>query len=196
MPSDPGTITALLSQWNDGDESAFPRLIALAYDDLRAIAHRRLRAGGGDGLATTALVHEAYLKLVGSQGGQWDGRAQFFGFASRAMRNILVDHARRDQAARRGGGAVRISFDEDAVSQREFADTPDASADVLHVDEALKLLAERNPRMARIVELRFFGGLTVDEVAETLGMSVRTVEREWTRAKAYLLEMLKRQDAD
>jgi len=112
------------------------------------------------------------------------------------MRNILVDHARRDQAARRGGGAVRISLDDDALAQRDFAGAQDASADVLHVDEALKLLAERNARMAQIVELRFFGGLTVDEVAETLGMSVRTVEREWTRAKAYLLEMLKRQDAD
>jgi RNA polymerase sigma factor (TIGR02999 family) len=130
MTGDPGTITALLSRWSDGDAEAFPELVALAYDDLRRIAHRRLRAGQSDGLATTALVHEAYLKLVGHQGGEWRGRAQFFAFASRAMRHIhiLVDHGRREHAARRGGNAVRIPLDEQAVAAEE------ESANVLGVE--------------------------------------------------------------
>lgn len=185
MTGDPGTITALLSRWSDGDAEAFPQLVALAYDDLRGIAHRRLRAGQSDGLATTALVHEAYLKLVRHQGGEWKGRAQFFAFASRAMRHILVDHARREQAVRRGGNAVRISFNDHVVAAEE------ESANVLGVDEAIDRLTSRDPRMAKVVELRFFGGLTVPEVAEVLELSPRTVEREWTCAKAYLLEVLR-----
>jgi RNA polymerase sigma factor (TIGR02999 family) len=185
MTGGPGTITALLSRWSDGDAEAFPELVSLAYDDLRGIAHRRLRAGQSDGLATTALVHEAYLKLVGHQGGEWKGRGQFFAFASRAMRHILVDHARRDHAARRGGKSVRIPFEEGTTP------ADDGTADVLGVDEAVEMLTSRDPRMARVVELRFFGGLTVPEVAEVLNLSPRTVEREWTRAKAYLLEILR-----
>ena len=185
MSSDPETITALLARWSKGDDGAFPRLVALAYDDLRAIAHRRLRAASVDGLATTALVHEAYLKLVGHAGGTWQSRAHFYAFASRAMRHILVDHARRSHAQRRGGGAVRVTLHEDAVPGANGAD------DVLGIDEAVTRLAERHPRMAQIVELRFFGGLAVGEVAEALQTSVRTVEREWTRAKAYLLEDLR-----
>lgn len=186
MSADPGTITALLSRWSGGDEAAFPHLVGLAYDDLRAIAHRRLLAGRADGLATTALVHEAYLKLVGSSGGEFGSRAQFYAFASRAMRNILVDHARREQAERRGGGAVRVPFEEGVLAHGD-----DGAADVLGVDEAVERLSERNPRMARVVELRFFGGLSVAEAAEVLDTSPRTVEREWTRAKAYLLETIR-----
>lgn len=185
MTSDPGTITALLARWSDGDADAFPALVTLAYDDLRAIAHRRLRAGVSDELATTALVHEAYLKLSGYRGGEWAGRAHFFAFASRAMRHILVDHARRDQAARRGGDAVRIPLEDSAVG------VEDAAADVLGVDEAVERLTARHPRMAQIVELRFFGGLTVTEVASVLDTSPRTVEREWARARTYLLETLR-----
>jgi len=186
MSRDPGTITVLLSQWSDGDSAAFSRLITFAYDDLKTIAHRRLLAGRSDGLTTTALVHEAYLKLVGRQvGGHWEGRAHFYAFASRAMRHILVDHARKEHAARRGGGAVRIPFEEDAVG-----DGGDGAADVLGVEETLQRLTSLHPRMAKVVELRFFGGLTVAEVAEVLEMSPRTVEREWTRARAYLLEAL------
>lgn len=185
MTSEPGAITALLSRWSAGDADAFPALVALAYDDLRAIAHRRLRAGASDDLATTALVHEAYLKLSGHQGGEWAGRAQFFAFASRAMRHILVDHARREHAARRGGNTVRIPLEEGAVG------AGNSSADVLGVDEAVERLTERHPRMAQVVELRFFGGLTVPEVATVLDTSPRTVEREWTRARAYLLETLR-----
>lgn len=185
MSKEYGEITALLSRWSDGDADAFQRLVALAYDDLRAIAHRRLLDVGGCGtLATTALVHEAYLRLAGRSGGEWENRAQFYSFASQAMRHILVDHARRVHAERRGGTRVRIPLEGLATA------AIDGSADVLGVDEALHRLAEHNPRMAQGVELRFFGGLTVTEVAEVLGTSVRTVEREWTRAKAYLLESL------
>lgn len=181
-----GEITALLGRWSQGDAQAFSELVSVAYDDLRAIAHRRLMASGrGDTLSTTALVHEVFLRLVGREGaGQWESRAHFYSFASRAMRHILVDHARKAHAERRGGGQVRIPLEETAVAG---ADGP---ADVLGVDEAVSRLAERAPRMAQVVELRFFGGLTVGEVAETLETSVRTVEREWTRAKAYLMESL------
>jgi RNA polymerase sigma factor (TIGR02999 family) len=189
MSADPGEITALLNGWSNGDPEAFPRLVALAYDDLRAIAHRRLLATGGGTLSTTALVHEVFLRLVGREGGgQWESRAHFYSFASRAMRHILVDHARRAGAERRGGDQVRIPLEETAIAG------VDGPADVLGVDEALNRLAERNPRMAQICELRFFGGLTVPEVAEVLATSIRTVEREWTRAKAYLLESLEGAD--
>lgn len=187
MSSDSGEITTLLGQWSAGDQDAFARLVALAYEDLRAIAHRRLLAtGGADTLATTALVHEVYLRLMGREGeeGEWPSRGHFYSFASHAMRHILVDHARRSHAERRGGGQIRIPLDEAAAAG---ADEP---ADVLGVNEAVDRLAELHPRMAKIVELRFFGGLTVPEVAEVLDTSVRTVEREWTRARAYLLESL------
>lgn len=184
MTDDPATITDLLGRWSDGDTEAFPRLVALAYDDLRAIAHRRLVARNGDDLATTALVHEVFLRLVGSHGGSWASRAHFYAFASKAMRHILVDHARRTAAQRRGGGAVRLSLDEGTMA------VDDGFDDVLGVDEALELLASRHPRMARVVELRFFGGLTMTETATVLETSTRTVEREWTRARAYLLEQL------
>jgi RNA polymerase sigma factor (TIGR02999 family) len=186
MSNDPGTVTRLLSQWSDGNADAFPQLVELAYEDLRAIAHRRLMAGENDGLETTGLVHEAYLRLAGVEAGPWESRARFYSFASRSMRHILVDHARRRGAARRGGGAVQIPFEEAAVRAEE-----PPSADVLAVDEALERLAERHPRMARVVELRFFGGLSVPETAEVLETSPRTVEREWTRAKAYLLETIR-----
>lgn len=191
MSTTPGEITTLLSRWSAGDQEAFARLVALAYDDLRAIAHRRLTATGrSDTLATTALVHEVFLRLVGRQGGEWPSRAHFYAFTSRAMRHVIVDHARRAGADRRGGEQVRIPLEEATVG------LSDGSADVLGVDEAITRLAERHPRMAQIVELRFFGGLTTAEVAETLSTSVRTVEREWTRAKAYLLETLEDRERD
>lgn len=188
MSTQPGEITALLSRWSSGDPDAFPRLVALAYDDLRAIAHRRLldRGAPGSELSTTGLVHEVFLRLVSRDAGtdHWQSRAHFYAFASRAMRTILVDHARRAQAGRRGGGLAHIPLEESAVAG------PGTSADVLGVDEALTHLAARHPRMSEVVELRFFGGFSVSEVADVLGMSVRSVEREWTRAKAYLLETL------
>ncbi len=185
MDTSPGQVTQLLARWSDGDDAAFASLVTLVYDDLRAIAHRRLLASQGhETLATTALVNEVYLRLVGHTGGRWEGRAQFFAFAARAMRHILVDHARRAHAEKRGGDTVRIALAETAVPGQ------DGAGDVLGVDEAVERLAERNPRMARVVELRFFAGLNVTETAEVLRTSVRTVEREWTRAKAYLLDVL------
>ncbi|MHB1330208.1 MAG: ECF-type sigma factor [Gemmatimonadales bacterium] len=190
MSTDPGTITVLLTRWSEGDAEAFPRLVAISYDDLRAIAHRRLRGGGSDDIATTALVHEAFLRLVGRDGGTWQGRGHFFAFASRAMRHILVDHARRRHAERRGGNPVHVPLEEDHLA------TDTGLSDILGVDEAVERLAERHPRMAQIVELRFFGGLTVAEVAQALGASVRTVEREWSRARTYLLEVLSESDPE
>lgn len=185
MDTSPGEVTRLLARWSEGDDAAFTELVALVYDDLRAIAHRRLPSQrSGETLATTALVNEVFLRLVGYAGGHWESRAQFFAFASRAMRHILVDHARRAQAEKRGGAVVRVALDDEAVAD------PDGARDVLGVDEAVERLAGRHPRMARVVELRFFGGLSVTETAEVLGTSARTVEREWTRAKAYLLELL------
>jgi RNA polymerase sigma factor (TIGR02999 family) len=184
MPDESGDITLLLDQWSQGDADAFARLMTVAYSDLRAIAHRRLSAGMRDDLATTALVHEAYLRLVRHDGGSWDSRAHFYAFASRAMRSVLVDHARKVNAKRRGGGVAPIEFEDHLVAGDEAVD------EVLAVDEALERLASLHPRMAQVVELRFFGGLVVEEVAKVLDTSVRTVEREWTRARAYLLEEL------
>lgn len=187
-PGRPAELTALLVRWSDGDEAAFERLVALAYDDLRAIAHRRLRSSDGSGLATTALVHEAYLRLVGHSGHHWDNRARFFAFVSKAMRHILVDHARAAAAERRGGGAVHLGLDQ--VSPADAGPGPE----VLDVHAAIEQLTTRHPRMARVVELRFFGGFSMPEVAEVLDVSVRTVEREWTRARAYLLDSLGQHD--
>lgn len=185
MDGSSGQVTQLLVRWSDGDEGAFGELVTLVYDDLRAIAHRRLAAAGHQQtLATTALVNEVYLRLIGYEGGHWEGRAQFFAFASRAMRHILVDHARRANAEKRGGSSIRLSLEESLESG------VDSAGEVLDVDEAVERLSRLHPRMARVVELRFFGGLNVDETAEVLSTSVRTVEREWTRAKAYLLELL------
>ncbi|MGE0556446.1 MAG: sigma-70 family RNA polymerase sigma factor [Gemmatimonadales bacterium] len=190
MATEPGPITSLLQRWSEGDGEAFPQLVELAYDDLRAIAHRRLITGsGGQTLATTALVNEAYLRLAGREGGSWESRAHFYAFASRAMRHILVDHARRARAEKRGGGQDVLPLDEQLAADQS------GSADVLGVDEAVERLASRHPRMAQVVELRFFGGLTVNEVAEVLGASVRTVEREWVKARAYLLEAIGTDDA-
>jgi RNA polymerase sigma factor (TIGR02999 family) len=184
MAAMPGLITRLLQRWSEGDPDAFPKLVSLAYDDLRAIAHRRLMTGGGgETLATTALVHEVYLRLAGREGGSWPSRAHFYAFASRAMRHILVDHARRAGAEKRGGDRVKIPMEEHLAAAGD-------RADVLGIDEAVDRLAERHPRMAQVVELRFFGGLSVNEVAQVLGASVRTVEREWTRARAYLLDLV------
>jgi RNA polymerase sigma factor (TIGR02999 family) len=189
MADTPGPITTLLQRWSDGDAEAFPQLVALAYDDLRAIAHRRLMTGGGSQtMATTELVHEVYLRLAGREGGTWRTRSHFYAFASRAMRHILVDHARRASTEKRGGERVKIPLEESLASA-------DDHADVLGIDEAVEQLAGRHPRMAQVVELRFFGGLTIPEVAEVLGASVRTVEREWTRARAYLLDTIDGNDS-
>jgi len=180
-----GEVTRLVERWSQGDGAALDRLIEIAYDDLRQIARRQLRSWRpGNTIETTALVHELYLRLAGVDEGSWGGRAQFFAFCSRAMRRILIDFARRRHAAKRGGIRVQVPLAEDSA-------TVDAEvAELLALDEALDRLAERDARMARIVECRFFGGLSVPETAEAVGTSTRTVEREWARARAYLHHIL------
>ena len=180
-----GEITRLVAGWSRGEEGAFERLIELVYDDLRVIAHHHLKLGGPDAiLDTTVLVHEAYVRLAGVDEAVWGGRAQFFAFCSTAMRRILIDFARRRRAEKRGGTRVRVPLGEDMASV-------DANIDeILVVEETLARLEQRNPRMARIVECRFFGGMGNPETAEALGVSLRTVEREWTRARAYLQRAL------
>jgi RNA polymerase sigma factor (TIGR02999 family) len=179
--ADRGEITQLVRRWSEGDAAAFDRLIELAYDDLRRIAHHHLALGGrGQTVNTTALVHEAYLKLAKVEGGSWESRAQFFAFCSKAMRRILIDYARRQAAAKRGGERTRVPLTEDAaVIEAEVTR-------MLGVEEALRELEQRDERMGRIVECRFFGGMSVVDTAEALGTSTRTVEREWARARAYL----------
>jgi RNA polymerase sigma factor (TIGR02999 family) len=185
QPSGAGEITRLVERWGEGDEVAFDRLIELVYDDLRQIAHRHLRLDRPDHtINTTALVHEAYVRLAQQQQGVWRSRAQFFAFASRAMRHILIDYARRQRAAKRGGTRVQVPLHENVAAVEAEA------AELLVLDEALEMLAQRSERMARVVECRFFGGLSVAETAEALDASVRTIEREWTRARAYLYRAL------
>lgn len=178
-------ITRWLRRSAEGDEKALDRLFPLLYDDLRRIAHRRLRAERpGHTLDTTALVNEAYLRLVGGSGATWESRVHFFAVAAKVMRHILVDYARRRRAEKRGGGAVRVSLQDDMVVEEPRID------DLLALDEALTALSERHERMGEVVEYRFFGGMTVKEAAQALDVSVRTVERDWRRAKAYLYREL------
>ena len=178
-------ITRLVERWNRGDASALDRLIDLAYDDLRQIASRQLNGWReGQTIETTGLVHELYMRLAGISESAWGGRAQFFAFCSKAMRRILIDFARRRQAAKRGGGRIRAPFDDNV------ARVDNEAFELLALDEALENLASRNARMAQIVECRFFGGLSVPETAVAVGASERTVVREWARARAYLQHML------
>lgn len=178
-------VTLLARRWSAGDESAFDALIELVYEDLRWIAHRHVQAGGdGATLDTTALVHEAYVRLSGAQGEHWMGRAKFFAFCSKAMRRILIDYARERSAAKRGGRRAQVPLmDGMAVVEEQVTQ-------VLAIDEALRFLEERDERMARIAECRFFGGLSVGETAEVLDISERTVEREWAKARGYLHHLL------
>jgi RNA polymerase sigma-70 factor, ECF subfamily len=181
-PGSTHSVTDLLQAWASGDQAALDELLPLVYEELRRQARRYMRAQpAGHTLQTTALVHEAYLRLVGRSAVEWNGRAHFFGVASKAMRSILVDHARARGAAKRGGSARAITLD-DAGGVAG----PQASVDVLALDEALGRLAELDPRKSQMVELRYFGGLGIDEAAAVLGVSPATVKREWTTARAWL----------
>jgi len=179
----PGEVTQLLQAWNEGDEAARDRLMPLVYEELRqrAAAHLR-RERPGHTLRPTDLVHETYLRLVGQNPG-WQNREQLFGVASRLMRRILVDHARRRAAAKRGG--VRVTLVEG------MAAAPAAEPDLLDLDAALEELAALDERQTRLVELRFFGGLGIEEAARVLAISVATANREWALAKAWLFRRLK-----
>ncbi len=174
-------ITRLLQEWSDGDQTALTKLMPLVYDELRRLAHRYMAQERSDHtLQTTALVHEAYLRLVGQKDVQWQNRAHFFAVSAQLMRRILVDHARTQHAAKRGGGGLKLSLDEAANVPYEPA------AELIALDEALTKLADIDRRKSRIVELRFFGGLTLDEVAEMLSVSSPTVMRQWRVARAWL----------
>lgn len=173
--------TQLVNQSAAGDRAASERLFVLLYDDFRRLAGLYLKDEGcGHTLQPTALVHEAFLRMIDQTRVEWHGRTHFFAIGAQAMRRILVDHARRRRRLKRGGGRVRITLNE------RLAVSPARDEDLLAVDDALKKLAEVDPRQATIVELRFFGGLSVEEVAEVLGASKRTVEAEWTMVRAWL----------
>jgi RNA polymerase sigma-70 factor, ECF subfamily len=178
-------VTQLLLEWGNGDQQALEKLLPLVYRELRKIAHQHLkRERPGQTLQTTDLVHEAYLKLVNQKGSQWQNRAQFFGIAAQLMRRILVDRARHNKRAKRGGGVAAVSIDQETLA------APKSQVDLVALDEALKTLATADERKARIVELRFFGGLSVEETADFLKISPITVMRDWKMAKAWLHKAL------
>lgn len=177
----PQGITQLLERWSQGDEEALDQLMPLVYDELHRLAGAYLRRERREHtLQPTALVNEAYLKLVRQRNTQWQNRAQFFGVAAQLMRRILVDHARANYADKRGGDRVNVSL----KNIGSFGNQPEA--DVLALHDVLNRLAEIDPDQSRIVELRFFGGLTIEETAEVMQISHSTVEREWKIAKAWL----------
>lgn len=181
-----GEITHALVAWQRGDREAFGTLVTLAYEELRRIARRQLRrARPAETLDTTGLVHEAYLKLAGRRGGvAWEDRAHFYAICAHAMRQILVDFARRRCAGKRGDGQPAVDLDACDVAVLDQAET------VLLVDRALDRLAAADARLARVVECRFFAGLTEEETAAALGVSSRTVRRDWLLARAWLREQL------
>jgi RNA polymerase sigma factor (TIGR02999 family) len=184
--TDDHDVTGLLVAWRHGDATAVDRLFPLVYDELRRIAHHQLSRERGDHtLSTTALVHEAYIKLVDQTRAQWADRSQFFAIASRAMRRILVDYARQHLAGKRGGRRERVTLGEEHLSLDYRADL------LLAVDEALDRLRELDERASRVVECRFFGGFTEEETAVALGITDRTVRRDWVRAKAWLYEAVR-----
>ena len=173
-------VTRLLGVWGNGDQAALDELIPLVYDELRRVARRYMRRESqGHTLQTSALVNEAYLRLIDQKSVHWQNRAHFFGVAAQLMRRILVDHARSRSRAKRGGGAPMVSLAEQAMISKE-------ASEVIALDDALSNLAEMDPRKSQIVEMKFFGGLTTEEVAEVLKITSRTVEREWRKAKAWL----------
>jgi RNA polymerase sigma factor (TIGR02999 family) len=183
QPPDPaGEVTQLLRQWSGGNAAALEKLLPLVYDELRRRAGAYLRQERpGHTLQPTALVHEAYLKLVGGSSIDWKDRAHFFGVAARAMRQVLVDHARARQTAKRGEGHVRVELDAAGAVA-----APARSLDLLDLDRALSRLAAMDERQSRLVELRLFAGLTIEEAAEVLQVSHATVSREWKHAEAWL----------
>ncbi len=178
-------VTRLLRQAGQGDPAAAERLWSTVYDELRRIAHRELgREAPGHTLSTTALVHETYFRFVDQNGVSWKNRNHFYAVACRAMRQILVDRARHRRAQKRGAGQRAVTLDS------ALAPGPEPQVDLLELDEALTRLSAHNPRLEQVVEHHFFGGLSLPETAEALDRSLRTVEREWSRARAFLRVML------
>ena len=181
-----GDVTQLLLDWRSGDQEAPNKLMPLVYNELRRLAHSYLKRERPDHtLQTTALVHEAYLKLIDQHSVNWQNRAQFFALSAQAMRRILLDNARRHTAAKRGSGGQKISLDEVASVSREGANEA-----LIALDFALQKLETIDPEQSRIVELRYFGGLTIEETAEVLKTSPSTIQREWTIARAWLYRVI------
>lgn len=181
------SITQLLLKWSDGDQSALDQLMPLVYDELRQLARSYLRRHAHNHtMQPTVLVNEAYLRLVNQRQVTWQNRAQFFGLASKLMRNLLVDHVRQRRAAKRGGGDYNLSL----TYVDKVARQPQSEIDLIALDEALSRLATLSPQQSAIVELRFFGGLTIPETAAAIGISHATVEREWSAARAWLHSQL------
>jgi RNA polymerase sigma factor (TIGR02999 family) len=186
-----GDVTRLLVDWSNGDEDALVRLTPLVYDELHGLAQRYMRRERGDHtLQATALVHEAFVRLVDQKQVHWRNTLHFTALAAQMMRRILIDHARSHRYAKRGSGAPKVSLDDAPPIAAE------ASPDLLEVDEALDRLSEVDGQLARIVELRFFGGMKNEEIGEVLGISVPTVTRRWRMAKAWLFRHLTGDDAN
>lgn len=178
-------ITELLAEWRDGNQSALDELYPLVYDELHRLARRYMSRERKDHtLQTTALINEAYVRLVDQKNVNWANRSHFFAISAQIMRRILIDHARRHAYAKRGGGAQQVSLEEVA------AITPDQGRELMRLDEALKSLAERDPRRSQVVELRYFGGLNNEEIAGVLHVSENTVTRDWNMARAWLYQQL------
>ena len=181
MRERPENITELLASYGRGDKESLDQLMPIVYDELRRQAARYLRREqAGHTLQTTALIHEAYVRLVDQRNMQWQNRAHFFGIAAQMMRRILVDHARSKKRAKRGGSEIRVSLGDVEVAAK------DQELDVVALDEALERLARIDEQQSRVVELRFFSGLSVEETAEVMGISKSTVKRDWSMAKAWL----------
>lgn len=185
VPSSSATITDLLIQWRDGDEAALDRLIPLVYEELRRMAHYYMRRRRpGDTLQTSALINEAYLRLADHKNMRWQNRAHFFAVSAQAMRRILIDHARSRNAAKREGSIIKVSLAQaENVGERR-------GVELIALDDALKELAVFDQRKSRIVELRYFGGLSVEETAHVLEVSAVTVKREWRAAKLWLVRAM------
>lgn len=191
MPGETSSqITDLLARWRDGDREALDSLMPLVYEELRSLARHYLRMERPDHtLQSTALVHEAFVRLVGQKPPEWKDRKHFYGVAARLMRQILVDHARAHRADKRGGNAVKLGLNE-GLMERESE-----GLDVLALDDSLNRLAQLNPQQSQIVELRFFSGLSIEDTSEVLGISPATVKRHWTTARAWLFREMNRSEA-
>ena len=177
----PGTITAILREARAGSREAVDRIFPVLYDELRRMAHRQLRSQAhGSTLNTTALIHESYLRLVDQSSAGWEDRAHFFSYSARAMRSVLVDYARQRSTRKRGGDAIHLSLDDSDLPVEQQADL------LVALDDALTRLGDLSERLCRTVECRFFGGMTEEETAAVLGVSDRTVRRDWLKAKAWL----------
>lgn len=188
-----GEVTELLLAYREGDRAAFDRLVPMVYDDLRRIARRQLNRGSNPDrvLDTTGLVHESYLKLVDGGRVDWQDRGHFLGVAARAMRQVVIGYARRQGAAKRGAGSQQTTLDEGMIAVGAIGAIDGQAEWLLALDAALGRLGEKNPRLAQVVECRFFAGLSEEETASALGVSLRTAQRDWMRARAWLQEELR-----